>query len=153
MTYIRLADILRDAGVGHNNYRHHRNRGYIPAPKKIGKSGIAFSYDATTERLAQGDAAPGEEVALQQYSRTDVAPQLTRSFSLPFLQVTPKTLVRYTRYGASYDDTGALEGPALDRRFFEASVEARGPKLFKIFIGSFKDRVSHEAFFFFYCDL
>ena len=103
------------------------------SPKKIGKTGIAFGYEATAERLAQGNGGPGENVILQQYSRIDAAPELSRSFSLPFLQVTPKALVRYTRYGASLDENRALEGPALDRRFFEGSVEMRGPKLFKIF--------------------
>ena len=102
-------------------------------PKKIKKTGIAFGYDVTAERLAQGDAQSDETVTLQQYSRVDAAPYLTRSFSLPFLQVSPKALVRYTRYGASLDENDELTGPALDRRFFEGSVEARGPKLFRIF--------------------
>jgi LPS-assembly protein len=103
------------------------------SPKKIGKTGIAFGYEATAERLSQGSAAAGETVVLQEYSRIDIAPELTRSLSLPFLQVTPKALVRYTRYGSSLDEQGGLEGPALDRRFFEGSVDIRGPRLFKIF--------------------
>lgn len=103
------------------------------SPKKIGKTGIAFGYEATAERLSQGSAGPGETVVLQQYSRIDLAPELTRSLSLPFLQVTPKALVRYTRYGSSLDEQGGLEGPALDRRFFEGSVDIRGPRLFRIF--------------------
>jgi LPS-assembly protein len=103
------------------------------SPKKIGKSGIAFGYEATAERLAQGNAGPGETLTLRQYSRFDAAPQVTRSFSVPFLQVTPKALVRYTRYGSSLDENQELNGPALARRFFEGSVEGRGPKLFKIF--------------------
>lgn len=102
-------------------------------PKKIGKTGIAFGYDATAERLAQGNGGPGETVTLEQYSRVDLAPQLTKSFSLPFLQVSPRALVRYTRYGASLDEDNELSGPPLDRRFFEGSVEGRGPKLFRIF--------------------
>lgn len=103
------------------------------SPKKIGRTGIAYGYDLTAERLAQGSAAPDEPLVLQEYSRIDVAPQITRSLSVPFLQVTPKALVRYTRYGASLDEDGGLGGPALDRRFFEGSVDVRGPKLFKIF--------------------
>ena len=102
-------------------------------PKKIARTGIAFGYEATVEKLAQGNAASAEELSLQQYSRIDVAPQLTRSFSVPFLSVSPKALVRYTRYGASLDENDELEGPALDRKFFEGSIEGRGPKLFKIF--------------------
>ncbi len=70
---------------------------------------------------------------VQEYSRIDLAPELTRSVSLPFLQLSPKALVRYTRYGASLDENGDLKGPALDRQFFEGTVEARGPKLFRIF--------------------
>ncbi len=101
--------------------------------KKIGRTGIAFGYEATAERLAQGNAVQGEDLVLQPYSRIDLAPQITRSISLPFLQITPKALVRYTRYGASKDKSGGLDGPALDRRFFEGSVEARGPRLFKLF--------------------
>lgn len=103
------------------------------SPKKIGKSGIAFGYEATAERLSQGSAGAGETVVLQEYSRIDIAPELSRSLSLPFLQITPKALVRYTRYGSSIDEQGGLEGPALDRRFFEGSVDMRGPRLFKIF--------------------
>jgi LPS-assembly protein len=96
--------------------------------RKIGRSGITFGYEATAERLAQGD-----DTALQQYSRIDVAPELSSSINAPFLQLTPKALVRYTRYGASLDDNGDLNGPALDRKFFEGSIEGRGPKLFRIF--------------------
>ena len=116
-----------------------RRRRHLPqlritqSPKKIGRTGIGFGYEATAERLAQGDAPPGGTVVLEQYSRTDVAPELTRSFSVPFLQVTPKALVRYTRYGSSLDENGDLGGPPLQRQFFEGSIEGRGPKLFKIF--------------------
>jgi hypothetical protein len=103
------------------------------SPKKIGRSGIAFGYEVTAERLAQGSASPDEPLLLQEYSRIDLAPEITRSFSVPFLQVTPKALVRYTRYGSSLDEDNELTGPALDRRFFEGSVDMRGPKLFKVF--------------------
>lgn len=98
------------------------------SPKKIGRSGLAFGYEATAERLAQGN-----DQSLEQYSRIDIAPELSSSITTPFLQLTPKALVRYTRYGASLDDNGALNGPALDRKFFEGSLEARGPKLFRVF--------------------
>lgn len=95
---------------------------------KIGRTGVTFGYEATASRLAQGD-----DQALEQYSRIDVAPELSRTLSTPFLQLTPKALVRYTRYGSSLADDGSLTGPSLDRRFFEGSLEARGPKLFRIF--------------------
>ena len=103
------------------------------SPKKIKKTGLAYSYQATAESLAQGDAPPGQTVVMQQYSRFDAAPQITRSFSLPFLQVSPKALVRFTRYGATYDEHHELLGPPISRRFFEGSIEGRGPKLFKVF--------------------
>jgi len=104
------------------------------SPKKIKKTGLAFSYDISAESLAQGNA-PNEltPIVLDQYTRFDAAPQLTRSFSVPFLQVTPKTLVRFTRYSTSYDENNELKGPPLSRRFFEGSIEGRGPKLFRIF--------------------
>jgi LPS-assembly protein len=113
--------------------RHLPQIQFSQSPKKIGKTGIAFGYQATAENLAQGNGAAGETVALQQYSRLDVAPELTRTLSVPFLQVTPKALARYTRYGSSLDENGDLNGPALDRQFFEGSMEVRGPMLFRIF--------------------
>jgi lipopolysaccharide assembly outer membrane protein LptD (OstA) len=112
------------------------------SPKKIGRTGISFAFEGTAENLSQGSgfeedttgqSSPGSPVVLQSFSRFDFAPEITRSFSLPFLQVTPRFLVRQTRYGASLDDSGTLEGPALDRRFFETSVDMRGPKIFKLF--------------------
>lgn len=113
--------------------RHLPRVGISQSPKKIGKTGLAFAYDVTAESLAQGDAPAGETVVMEQYSRFDAAPQITRSFSLPFLQVSPRALVRFTRYGASYDENDELLGPPLSRRFFEGSIEGRGPKLFRIF--------------------
>ncbi len=113
--------------------RHLPRVGISQSPKKIGKSGVAYSYEVTAESLAQGDAPAGETVVMQQYSRFDAAPGLTRSFSLPFLQLTPKALVRFTRYGATYDENRELLGPPVSRRFFEGSIEGRGPTLFKIF--------------------
>jgi LPS-assembly protein len=107
--------------------------GISQSPTKIGKTGLAFSYDASAESLAQGDAQAGETIVLDQYSRIDAAPQLTRSFSLPFLQVSPKALVRFTRYSASYDEENTLAGPPVSRRYFEGSLEARGPRLFRLF--------------------
>ena len=98
------------------------------SPKKIGKTGLAFAFDATAARLVQGDATK-----LEGYTRIDAAPEISRPLSLPFLQVTPKALVRYTRYGSSLDENEELLGPSLDRKFFEGSVEVRGPKLFRTF--------------------
>jgi LPS-assembly protein len=124
------------------------------SPKKIGRTGISFGFEATAEQLSQGSGFEGaaeqlsqaSDVVLQSFSRFDIAPEVTRSFSLPFLQVTPRFLVRHTRFGASLDEADELTGPALDRRFFEASVDMRGPKLFKLFSlpGNFySDRFKH----------
>ncbi|MEO8361598.1 MAG: LPS assembly protein LptD [Vicinamibacteria bacterium] len=145
--YVKLEGDTNDVYFYNGSNLSIQRRRHLPqlrinqSPKKIGKSGIAFGYEATAERLAQGSGSVDEtstdvqqnSVILQEYSRIDVAPQLTRTFSVPFLQVTPKALVRYTRYGASNDDEGGITGPALGRQFFEGSVEMRGPKLFKIF--------------------
>ena len=134
--YVRLSADSNDVFFFDDSVQRRRHLPQLQInqqPKKIRKTGIAFGYDATAERLAQGNGGPRETVVLRQYSRIDVAPQLTRSFSLPFLQVSPRALVRYTRYGSSLDENNELNGPALDRRFFEGTVEARGPKLFRIF--------------------
>lgn len=147
--YLRLVADTSDVFFFDDSLQRRRHQPQLQvsqSPKKIGKTGLAFGFDATAERLAQGNARAGETLTLQQYSRIDAAPQLTRSISAPFLQLTPKALVRYTRYGASLDDSGELNGPPLDRQFFEGSVEARGPKLFKIFRlpGDFySDRFKH----------
>ncbi len=129
--YVRLESDLSDVYFPDDTVQRRRHLPQLrisQSPKKIRKTGFGFGYEATAERLGQGDT-----VKLEEYSRIDLAPELTRSMSLPFLQVSPKALVRYTRYGSSLDENGDLKGPALDRQFFEGSVEASGPKLFRLF--------------------
>ncbi len=134
--YLRVSTDLSDVFFFDDSVQRRRHMPLVrlsQSPKKIGKTGIAFGYQATAERLAGGSAGPGETVVLQQYSRLDAAPELTRTLSTPFLQVSPRALVRYTRYGASLDGDGELLGPPLERKFFEGSMEVRGPRLFRLF--------------------
>lgn len=129
--YVKLESDLSDIYFPDDTVQRRRHLPQLriaQSPKRIRKTGLSLGYEATAERLGQGDT-----VKLEEYSRIDLAPELTRSVSLPFLQLSPKALVRYTRYGASLDENGDLKGPALDRQFFEGTVEARGPKLFRIF--------------------
>ncbi len=98
------------------------------SPIKLGKTGIVVGGEARAERLQFGDGD-----ALQSFSRFDVAPEISRPFSLPFLQVTPRGSVRYTRYSTTFDEFGELAGPGLDRRFLEGSLELRGPQFYKVF--------------------
>jgi len=150
--YVKLEADTNDIffpGGGIQRKRHLPQLRITQSPKKIGRTGIAFGFDSTAERLSQGD-----DKLLQSFSRIDVAPELTRSFSLPFLQVSPRALVRNTRYGASIDESGLVTGPPVDRRFFEGSVDIRGPKLFKtfslpgnVYSDKFKHTIEPEIFY------
>jgi len=113
-------------------------------PQKIGKTGIVFGYEAKAERVGFGASD-----AVESFSRFDVAPQLSRPLSSSFLQVTPSATVRYTRYTSSYlgEDgaTTVLGGPAIGRRFFEGSLDVRGPTFSRVFDvgGPYTDRIKH----------
>jgi lipopolysaccharide assembly outer membrane protein LptD (OstA) len=98
------------------------------APKKIGRTGIAVGFEAYAERLSQG-----ENVITDTYTRYDFTPEITRPLVAPFLQLTPRAQFRYTRYGASLDETGALTGDPVVRQYLEGAIEMRGPSLFRIF--------------------
>lgn len=111
------------------------------SPKRIGKTGIVFSYDIRAERLGLGD-----EVSTDRYTRFDVAPQASRSFSSSFLQVTPRVQLRYTRYGAQVvAGEGFVESP-LERPYAEGSVEFRGPTFSRVFnnpSGLYSEKFKH----------
>jgi LPS-assembly protein len=113
-------------------------------PQKIGRSGLTFGYEARAERLGFG-----EEDAVERFSRFDIAPQVSYPLSTTFLQVTPQATFRYTRYSATYDndlDSGiALDGPSLDRPFFEGGLDVRGPTFSRVFDvgGGYTDRIKH----------
>jgi LPS-assembly protein len=113
-------------------------------PQKIGRTGIVFGYEARAERVGFGKGD-----AVESFSRFDVAPQLSRPLSSSFLQVTPSATFHYTHYTSSYlsteDATTVLGGPAIDRPFFEGSVDVRGPTFSRVFDvgGPYTDRIKH----------
>jgi len=99
------------------------------APRKLGKKlGVVFGFDSAAERLQKGN-----QNRVDDYKRYDVRPQLSRPFSLSFLQVNPEVQVRYTHYDASLSARNKLTGPALDRKYFEGSLDLRGPTFSRVF--------------------
>ncbi|HET7746298.1 MAG TPA: LPS assembly protein LptD [Vicinamibacteria bacterium] len=111
------------------------------SPRKIGRTGIVFQYEARAERLSAGD-----QDLLTQYTRLDAFPRVSRPLSVSFLQVTPQLAVRQTRYGAQRQGEAVLDETALDRQYAEASVEMRGPTFSRIFEnegGVYSDRFKH----------
>ncbi len=114
-------------------------------PRQTGLGGIVFGLEATADRIRYGD---GDRV--DTWARYDVAPTLSRPFSLSFLEFNPSVGYRYTRYGASYgtdeNDENAIVGPPLDRSFFETQVEMRGPTFSRVFDTpgfGYSDRFKH----------
>jgi LPS-assembly protein len=95
--------------------------------QRIGKSPVVFAFDARAEQLESGD-----EIAVDRYSRVDVAPTLSLPVGNTWAQLTPSASVRYTRYGASLDG-GEAVGPSLERRFFEGGIELAGPNFSRVF--------------------
>jgi LPS-assembly protein len=97
------------------------------SPRKIGRTGVVVQWEARGERLGFGD-----ENRVDRFQRYDLNPRVSRPLSLSFLQLTPEVQLRYTRYGATLSDEG-LTGPALDRRYGEASLDLRGPTFSRVF--------------------
>jgi LPS-assembly protein len=115
------------------------------SPRKFRGTGLVFSYAARGERLGLTN-----ENVLDSYSRYDVLPRLSRPFSLSFLQFTPEVAARYTSYStrdAAPDGPEVdLTGEPLQRRYFESSVDMRGPTFSRVFDtpGNFySDRYKH----------
>jgi LPS-assembly protein len=109
--------------------------------RKLGRTGLVFGFETRAERLAIGN-----QDGVNQYSRFDLYPRLSRPMSVSFLQVTPQVQVRATRYGASLDEGAFVDGAGLDRRYLESSVEARGPTFSRVFEnkgGPYSDRFKH----------
>jgi LPS-assembly protein len=104
-------------------------------PRQIGWGKLVFGLQAKADRIQYGS-----EEQVDNWSRIDVAPYLSRPFSLSFLELTPSVGYRYTRYGKSYgtslDEEGnevtEIVGPPVDRSFFESQVEMRGPTFAKV---------------------
>lgn len=110
------------------------------ASRKLGGSGLVFAFESRAERLAFGNQ---DEV--NQYSRVDLFPRLSRPMSVSFLQVTPQIQARATRYGATATDEGFI-AESIDRRYLESSVESRGPTFSRVFEnkgGFYSDRYKH----------
>jgi len=108
--------------------------------RKLGRSGLVFGFESRAERLAFGN-----QDGVEQYTRFDIYPRLSRPMSVSFLQVTPQVQVRATRYGATATDEGFV-GESIDRRYVESSVEARGPTFSRVFEnkgGFYSDRYKH----------
>jgi LPS-assembly protein len=108
--------------------------------RRIGRSGLVFGFESRAERIAFGD-----QNGVEQYSRFDLYPRLSRPMSVSFLQVTPQVQARATRYGATATDDGFTED-SIDRRYLETSVEARGPTFSRVFEnkgGFYSDRYKH----------
>ena len=99
-----------------------------------------FGFESRAERLAFGD-----QDLVNRYSRFDIYPRLSRPMSVSFLQVTPQVQARATRYGATNTEDGFIDD-SIDRRYLEASVEARGPTFSRVFEhkgGFYSDRFKH----------
>jgi hypothetical protein len=101
-------------------------------PQQIGHSGFIFGYEAHADGLGYGN-----DQKVDKYFRLDLAPELSRPLSLSFLQVTPTARFRFTHYSASLASASSAEtgivGPALDRPFFEGSVDLRGPTFSRVY--------------------
>jgi hypothetical protein len=101
-------------------------------PRQVGLGGVVFGLEATGERIRYGD-----QDAVDEWSRYDLAPTVSRPFGVSFLDLNPSFGYRYTHYGASYgideDGTNAVVGPSLDRSFFETQIEMRGPTFARVF--------------------
>jgi LPS-assembly protein len=98
------------------------------SPKKEKHTGLVLGYEARAENIGNGD-----ENGLDRYARYDLNPRLSRPLSLSFLQLTPEVQVRGTRYSASELPGEGLAGPSLTRKYFETSVDMRGPNFSRVF--------------------
>ena len=115
-----------------------RKNGRLPGallrrfPRQVGWGGIVFGLTAGADRIRYGT-----EEQVDNWARYDIAPVVSRPLRVSFLELNPSVGYRYTRYGASYatgeNGENTISGPPLDRSFFEASVEMRGPTLSRVF--------------------
>ncbi len=117
---------------------YRRVNGRIPGlglrrfPRQVGLGGIVFGLEATAERIQYGDVDH-----VDNWPRYDLAPSVSRPFTLSFLEFSPSVGYRYTRYGSSYgvneEGEAAIVGPPINRSFFESQVEMRGPTFSRVF--------------------
>ena len=101
-------------------------------PRRIGLGGLVFGLSAAAERVLDGD-----QDRVDDWSRADVRPTLSRPFRLSFLELNPSLGYRYTRYGSrlATDAAGAtaIVPTPIERSYFEASMEMRGPTFARVF--------------------
>ncbi len=122
-------------------------------PRQIGWGGFVFGLEGTAERIRYGT-----QNRVDDWTRYDVAPTLSRPLHVSFLDINPSLGYRYTRYGArvvldeqgnpDYDENRELQrtATALDRSFFETSVDLRGPTFARVFDTpgfGYSDRFKH----------
>jgi hypothetical protein len=88
---------------------------------------VVFQWEARGEQLGFGN-----QDRVDRYARYDLLPRVSRPLALSFLQVTPEVQLRYTRYGATTAEDG-IDGPSLDRRYAEGSIDMRGPTFSRVF--------------------
>lgn len=142
-TFQLLADSF-DTYFGEDSFRVNRRLPSFQvrqAPQKLGKTGVVLNYEGRAERLTLGT-----QVLVQDYSRFDLAPELSRPLQLSFLQLNPRLGLRYTHWTATDAGRGAFTGPALGRQRAEASLEMRGPSFSRVFDrpgGAYTNRVKH----------
>jgi LPS-assembly protein len=114
------------------------------AAQELGHTGIILSYDTRGDVLQRKVVREdGVETRNDKYARFDVAPTLSRPFSLSFLQVDPRASYRFTRYQDSIAEDGSVTGTPLNRDFFEGSIEARGPAFSRVFVSGGQPKLKH----------
>ena len=114
-------------------------------PRQIGWGKVVVGLQAKADRIQYGN-----EEQVDNWSRIDIAPYVSRPFALSFLEFTPSVGYRYTRYGASYgvneEEETAIIGPPIGRSFYETQVEMRGPTFAKVWDTpgfSYSERFKH----------
>ena len=98
------------------------------SPKKEKHTGLVLGYESRAENINNGD-----ELGTDKYARYDLYPRLSRPLSLSFIQLTPEVQVRGTRYSASEVAGEGLVGGPLTRKYYETSVDMRGPNFSRVF--------------------
>jgi LPS-assembly protein len=149
-TTIQLLADTYDTYFGEDSFQRRRRLPSLQirqSPRKIGRTGLLFDYDARAEQLS-----PGDQELVQSFSRFDIAPQISRPLQVSFLQLTPRVGVRYTRWGATTlgetteTNQQIYNGPALERRYLESNVDLRGPTFSRVFDrpgGFYTERIKH----------
>jgi LPS-assembly protein len=98
------------------------------SPQKNRATGLVFSYDTRAENIENSDPDGSSK-----YARFDLFPRMSRPFSLSFLQLSPEVQVRGTRYSKSDVAGAGTTGEAVDRKYFEANIDMRGPNFSRVF--------------------